>query len=95
MNWIGPGALETQREREIAVRLRSTRAPVPAVLSHTDGRTAVELLHHEDGVSPGQACVFYASAEPGARVLGGGTIDVTVAALARAAPSRPATAPVP
>jgi tRNA-specific 2-thiouridylase len=32
----------------------------------------VELLDPEDGVSPGQACVFYAS--EGGRVFGGGWI---------------------
>jgi tRNA-specific 2-thiouridylase len=34
----------------------------------------VELAGAESGVSPGQACVFYASTEPNARVLGGGFI---------------------
>jgi tRNA-uridine 2-sulfurtransferase len=32
----------------------------------------VELLSPEDGVSPGQACVFYTDGD--ARVLGGGWI---------------------
>ena len=36
-------------------------------------------------VSPGQACVFYASTEPEARVLGGGTIAATTAARGPAA----------
>ncbi len=80
VNWIGPGAFTTAAfdEVEIAVRLRSTRAPVPALLSIVDGAPQVKLLRHEDGVSPGQACVFYASTEPGARVLGGGTIASTI-----------------
>jgi tRNA-specific 2-thiouridylase len=37
----------------------------------------VELATQEAGVSPGQACVFYESAEPLARVLGGGFIIAT------------------
>jgi tRNA-specific 2-thiouridylase len=37
----------------------------------------VELAALEAGVSPGQACVFYESAEPLARVLGGGFIAAT------------------
>ena len=82
VNWIGPGSLDLADGLTIAARLRSTRAPVPARLSLEDGRASVTLLRHEDGVSPGQACVFYASAEPGARVLGGGTIAATVAAWA-------------
>ena len=34
----------------------------------------VELAHGEDGVSPGQACVFYTSKRGGERLLGGGWI---------------------
>jgi tRNA-specific 2-thiouridylase len=41
------------------------------------GRAVVELAALEAGVSPGQACVFYESAEPLARVLGGGFIVAT------------------
>jgi tRNA-specific 2-thiouridylase len=39
----------------------------------------VDLLDGEDGVSPGQACVFYEAAEGQARVLGGGFIQSAVA----------------
>ena len=58
---------------EVAVRVRSTRPPVPARV-HPDGprRRRVELLAPEEGVAPGQACVFYAP--EGSRVLGGGWI---------------------
>jgi len=45
-----------------------------------DGAAEVELLVAEDGVSPGQACVFYESDDPRARVLGGGTIATRVGA---------------
>jgi tRNA-specific 2-thiouridylase len=82
VNWIGPGELREHAGdgREIYARLRSTRAPVPALL-RTDGQgIRVELAHGEDGVSPGQACVFYESGEPTARVLGGGFIRSTTAA---------------
>ena len=73
VNWLGDGALTDMAERSVAVRVRSTRPPVPALLRPTGATTAhVELLTPEEGVSPGQACVFY---EPGAtRVLGGGWI---------------------
>jgi tRNA-specific 2-thiouridylase len=59
---------------EVAVRVRSTRPPQPALLRMTGRGPEVELLAPEDGVSPGQACVIYADDGPRARVLGGGTI---------------------
>jgi tRNA-specific 2-thiouridylase len=37
-------------------------------------RGEVEFIEPESGVSPGQACVFYESPDPRARVLGGGFI---------------------
>ena len=40
----------------------------------------------EDGVSPGQACVFYNAGEGQARVLGGGFIKSAVAALETVVP---------
>ncbi len=77
VNWIGPGALEDiAGGLEIAVRVRSTRPPVPAVLERRDGEIWVEFVDDESGVAPGQACVFYENAEPRARVLGGGFIRV-------------------
>ncbi|MFL5057530.1 MAG: aminomethyltransferase beta-barrel domain-containing protein, partial [Microvirga sp.] len=60
--------------RDVAVRVRSTRAPRPALLRSSPQGVEVELLAPEDGVSPGQACVMYDSDAPRARVLGGGTI---------------------
>ena len=38
----------------------------------------VEVVRGEHGVSPGQACVFYDTAEGQARVLGGGFIKSAV-----------------
>ncbi len=76
VNWIGPGRLDDIpcSGLEIAVRVRSTRPPAPALLTHADGEARVTLLGEEAGVAPGQACVFYDSARPEARVLGGGSI---------------------
>ncbi|TVR08673.1 MAG: tRNA 2-thiouridine(34) synthase MnmA [Salinarimonadaceae bacterium] len=76
VNWIGDAALADIGEAgvEISARVRSTRAPSPAILRIREGVPEVELLSPEDGVSPGQACVFYESDDPRARVLGGGTI---------------------
>ncbi|HEY8581236.1 MAG TPA: tRNA 2-thiouridine(34) synthase MnmA, partial [Beijerinckiaceae bacterium] len=79
VNWIGDGAFEATPAggRDIFVRLRSTRPPVPATLFATPGGARVELAAGEDGVSPGQACVFYDGDGPRARVLGGGWIRAT------------------
>jgi tRNA-specific 2-thiouridylase len=85
VNWIGPGALDGALDngREVFVKVRSTRAPQPSWLhAAADGGVEVELIAGEDGVSPGQACAFYDSAEGQARVLGGGIIASTVAAPA-------------
>jgi tRNA-uridine 2-sulfurtransferase len=60
--------------------VRSTRPPQPAWLERRGGEVEVELVDGEDGVSPGQACVFYDALEGEARVLGGGFIASAVAA---------------
>ena len=73
INWLGDAPFESQPEWPVAVRVRSTRPPRPAVIRPLSATSAeVELLDPEDGVSPGQACVFYAAT--GSRVLGGGWI---------------------
>jgi tRNA-uridine 2-sulfurtransferase len=65
--------------REVFVKVRSTRAPQPAWLRNGAGGVEVELIAGEDGVSPGQACVFYDAQAGQARVLGGGIIQSAVA----------------
>jgi tRNA-specific 2-thiouridylase len=76
INWLGDRPLDALGEAglEVAVRVRSTREPRPAILRPFGTGATVELLSAEDGVSPGQACVIYESDAPRARVLGGGTI---------------------
>ncbi|MEO6380477.1 MAG: tRNA methyl transferase PRC-barrel domain-containing protein, partial [Nitrobacter sp.] len=76
VNWIGDGALDLAvgAGLESFVRVRSTRKPQPAWLRAIDGRYEIELVAGEEGVSPGQACVFYDGPEGQARVLGGGFI---------------------
>lgn len=68
---------QTIQGLEIQVKVRSTRPPVPATLflaqemdSEGKGSARLELHSPEQGISPGQAAVFYA----GDRVLGGGWI---------------------
>jgi tRNA-specific 2-thiouridylase len=75
INWIGDGSLASADGMALAVRVRSTRDPQPAILHVRDhGEVAVELPEGEYGVSPGQACVFYESIDIRSRVLGGGSI---------------------
>ncbi len=92
VNWIGPGELEqaARSGREIAVRVRSTRPPAPALLELRDGQICVEFVDDESGVAPGQACVFYDNVEPRARVLGGGFIRGAEAATPAAPTPRAA-----
>ena len=73
INWLGDAPLTSQDEWHVLVRVRSTRPPRPAVIrpiSETEAN--VELLTPEDGVSPGQACVFYDT--DSSRIFGGGWI---------------------
>jgi tRNA-uridine 2-sulfurtransferase len=83
VNWLGDGTLDEAMERrpEVYVKVRSTRPPQPAWLRRRGaGDVEVELPGGEDGVSPGQACVFYDAPQGQARVLGGGFIKSAVAA---------------
>jgi tRNA-specific 2-thiouridylase len=92
VNWIGDGTLDhaVRGGLEIFVRVRSTRAPQPASLRAADGGYEVELVAGEEGVSPGQACVFYDAPSGRARVLGGGFIQsATAKAIAAGAAVRP------
>ena len=83
VNWIGEGEVSDLPPggREIHARLRSTRTPAPALLLRDEAGVKVELLNGEEGVSPGQACVFYDGPGARARVLGGGYIRATEAAI--------------
>ena len=88
VNWIGDGKLDAAigDGLEIFVRVRSTRAPQPAWLRGAHGQYEVELVAGEEGVSPGQACVFYDAPTGQARVLGGGFIQ---SAASRSIAARP------
>ena len=73
INWLGDAPLTSRDEWQVAVKIRSTRPPRPAVIRPLSATEAeVELLDPEDGVSPGQACVFYDLGS--SRILGGGWI---------------------
>ena len=85
VNWIGDGALDRAvgDGLELFVRVRSTRTPQPAWLRAANGGYEVELVAGEEGVSPGQACVFYDAPSGQARVLGGGFIKSATAKSAK------------
>jgi len=73
INWLGDAPFASRSEWHLDVKVRSTRPPRPALVRPLTSSTAeVELLAPEDGVSAGQACVFYAP--DGSRVFGGGWI---------------------
>ena len=62
-------------EDEIFVKVRSTGKLLHAKVNLEDTNTAdVNLKVSEDGISPGQACVFYKKNSLGFKVLGGGWI---------------------
>ena len=73
INWLGDTPFTARDMWELPVKVRSTRPPRAAIVRPISDTTAeVTLLTPEEGVSPGQACVFYG--EEGGRVFGGGWI---------------------
>ncbi|WP_275391853.1 tRNA 2-thiouridine(34) synthase MnmA [Aliiroseovarius sp. Z3] len=73
INWLGDEPFTARKEWHMGVKIRSTRPPREAIIRPiSDTEAEVELLTPEEGVSPGQACVFYAP--DGSRVFGGGWI---------------------
>ena len=74
-SWLGDGSFDdaARQGARLAVKVRSTRPPAPARLAF-DGAPAVVLDTPEEGVAPGQACVFYSPEAGHDRVFGGGWI---------------------
>lgn len=73
INWLGDAPFDSRQEWNVMVKVRSTRPPREAIIRPLSATTAeVELLTPEEGVSPGQACVFYDS--DSSRIFGGGWI---------------------
>ncbi len=94
-NWLGDRPTLDDAASEglaVSVRVRSTRDPVPARLTLTRDGVGLSFDHPEEGVSPGQACVLY-SADRSSRVLGGGFIAATTAAVPMADPAVLSPAP--
>ena len=62
-------------DQNIFVKVRSTGSLLEAKVDLKENNTAhAHLVNPEDGISPGQACVFYSKDQYGHRVLGGGWI---------------------
>ncbi|MEP3890998.1 MAG: tRNA 2-thiouridine(34) synthase MnmA [Hellea sp.] len=78
INWIGEGDFGSDLDgKPVKIKVRSTRPPVPATFRMAGDDVIVELSEADEGISPGQACVFYAADEKAARTLGGGWITRT------------------
>ena len=83
VNWLGERALASLASGNgypVEVKVRSTRPPQSGVVHLEGGEAFVTLLGGEYGISPGQACVFYADDSQTSRVLGGGFIAEAVPA---------------
>lgn len=73
INWLGDAPLTSRDEWHVLVRVRSTRPPREAIIRPiSDTEAEVELIVAEEGVSAGQACVFYDA--DSTRIFGGGWI---------------------
>ena len=76
INWIGEGVYGANLDgMAIRVKTRSTKPPLPARFKLEGNKLIVVLDAPIEGISPGQACVFYEDVEGASRVLGGGWIE--------------------
>jgi tRNA-specific 2-thiouridylase len=78
INWLGKGEYNKNLDGfQLRVKVRSTRSPVLATFLLEGDEIIVELDQPDEGISPGQACVFYSSESSAKRTLGGGWIVKT------------------
>jgi tRNA-uridine 2-sulfurtransferase len=83
VNWLGTESLESMAAGNgapLEVKLRSTRPPQQGAVHLAEGEVLVTLIDGDHGISPGQACVFYADDSDTSEVLGGGFIAEAVPA---------------
>jgi tRNA-specific 2-thiouridylase len=75
VNWLGEGTFGAELiGRSVNVKLRSTTPPRPAKFEMIGNHMVIKLETPDEGISPGQACVFYDPKSDSARTLGGGWI---------------------
>ena len=75
INFLG----EINESENIYVKVRSTGRLIKSkIKKNTHDQAEIFLEEKEEGVSPGQACVFYSKDSIGDKVLGGGWIAKTV-----------------
>jgi tRNA-uridine 2-sulfurtransferase len=65
---------EKDFENDLLVKVRSTGKLIKAKIKIKDNSANIDLLEEEQGIAPGQACVFYTKNDFGYKVLGGGWI---------------------
>ncbi|MBK8085373.1 MAG: tRNA 2-thiouridine(34) synthase MnmA [Devosia sp.] len=83
VNWLGEqtlASLAAGNGMPLEVKVRSTRPPQAGAVHMDGGEVFVTLFAGEHGISPGQACVFYADESETSEVLGGGFIAEAVPA---------------
>ena len=74
VNWLGSGDFDDSvGGQEVSVKIRSMKPPVSGHFKSENGEIFIELKTPMEGISPGQACVFY-DAQNASRTLGGGWI---------------------
>ena len=61
-------------DQDLFVKVRSTGKLIKAKIEINNTLAKVDLLEEEQGIAPGQACVFYSKNSLGYKVLGGGWI---------------------
>lgn len=75
INWLGEDGFGAQLVgQSVYVKLRSTTPPKPARFELDGNHIIIKLDEADEGISPGQACVFYAPEDGFSRTLGGGWI---------------------
>jgi tRNA-specific 2-thiouridylase len=96
VNWLGGRPLAeaaTGKGMPVDVKVRSTRPPQQGAVQMIGGEVLVTLVAGEHGVSPGQACVFYADDGDESEVLGGGFIAEAVPEALGVRPGSPDVIP--
>jgi tRNA-specific 2-thiouridylase len=81
VNWLGAlplSAVGAGNGLPVEIKVRSTRPPQSGVVHREGDAVFVTLFAGEYGISPGQACVFYADESETSEVLGGGFISEAV-----------------